>query len=121
MCHNSRDKHIHPVLQKSLEEPIYRLLDNAGLGDDIPAIIASVSGTDGKVYNVLTHELVDPWDNGIIDPAKVIESALSNALSVSGTLVTLGGVIVVPRDISLENQAMLSQVAFQNMMKGGTE
>ena len=112
---------IHPVLQKSLEEPIYRLLDNAGLGDDIPAIIASVSGTDGKVYNVLTHELVDPWDNGIIDPAKVIESALSNALSVSGTLVTLGGVIVVPRDISLENQAMLSQVAFQNMMKGGTE
>jgi len=110
---------IHPVLQRSLEEPIYRLLDNAGLGDDIPAIIAAVSGADGKVYNVLTHELVDPWDNGIIDPAKVIESALSNALSVSGTLVTLGGVIVVPRDISLENQAMLSQVAFQSMMKAG--
>ena len=110
---------IHPVLQRSLEEPIYRLLDNAGLGDDIPAIIAAVSGADGKVYNVLTHELVDPWDNGIIDPAKVIESALSNALSVSGTLVTLGGVIVVPRDISLENQTMLSQVAFQSMMKAG--
>jgi chaperonin GroEL len=112
---------IHPVLQQALKEPIRRLLDNAGLQDGaITAICSEVLGVEGKVYNVLTHELVDPWKDGIIDPCKVIDSAISNALSVAGTLVTLGGVVVVPRDINLENQAALTQVAFNNMMQGET-
>lgn len=112
---------IHPVLQKALEEPINRLLDNAGLKDEITSIVEAIGNSEGKVYNVLIHEMVDPWEDGIIDPAKVIESAISNALSVAGMLVTLGGVIVVPRDTNLETQAALSQVAFNNMMNGGIE
>lgn len=110
---------IHPVLQKALAEPIMRLLDNAGLQEGgITSVASQVAGADGKVYDVLNHELVDPWTAGILDPAKVIESAIGNALSVAGTLVTLGGVIVVARDINLENQAVLSGLAFDNMMKG---
>lgn len=113
---------IHPVLQLALKEPIRRLLDNAGLQEGaITTICSEVLGVNGKVYNVLTHELVDPWTDGIIDPCKVIDSAISNALSVAGTLVTLGGVVVVPRDINLENQTALTQVAFDNMMQGGTQ
>lgn len=111
---------IHPVLREALREPIRRLLDNAGLQEGaITAICSEVLNGEGKVYNVLTHELVDPWQEGIIDPTKVIETAIANALSVAGTLVTLGGVVVVPRDVNFENQAALSQVAFDNMMRGG--
>lgn len=111
---------IHPVLKDALRVPIQRLLDNAGLQEGaITAVCSEVLKEDGKVYNVLTHELVDPWQNGILDPAKVIDTAIGNALSVAGTLVTLGGVIVVPRDTHLENQAALSKQAFDSMMNGG--
>ncbi len=112
---------IHPVLQEALKVPIHRLLDNAGLQEGaITAVCNEVLKIEGQVYNVLTHEMVDPWENGILDPAKVIDTAIGNALSVAGTLVTLGGVIVVPRDTNLENQAALSKQAFDSMMSGGT-
>jgi chaperonin GroEL len=107
---------IHPVLARALAEPINRLLDNAGLQDGaIKAITNEVACSTG-VYDVSQHKMVDPWDSGILDPAKVIETAIGNALSVAGTLVTLGGMVVVARDLNLENQAALSQLAFQNMM-----
>lgn len=111
---------IHSVLIDALKVPIQRLLDNAGLQDGaITAICHEILGADNRVYNVLTHEFVDPWENGILDPAKVIDTAIGNALSVAGTLVTLGGVVVVPRDVNLENQAALSKQAFDSMMSGG--
>jgi chaperonin GroEL len=110
---------IHPVLKQALAEPIARLLDNAGLqGGAIQTVKAVVLEKDG-VYDVSTHEMVDPWERGILDPAKVIETAIGNALSVAGTLVTLGGVVVVARDTNLENQAALSKQAFDSMMNGG--
>lgn len=110
------DLDIHPVLKSALAEPIGRLLDNAGLQEGaIQAARQYVLKSD-KVYDVGNHEMVDPWDKGILDPAKVIETAVGNALSVAGTLVTLGGMVVVARDLQLENQAALSQLAFQNMM-----
>ena len=109
---------IHPVLCSALKVPALRLLDNAGIiGTELLTILSSLHHTD-QVYDVSKHIFVDPWLNGILDPAKVIDSAIGNALSVAGTLVTLGGVVVVARDINLENQAALSQLAFQNVMDG---
>jgi chaperonin GroEL len=110
---------IHPVLKKTLAEPIYRLLNNAGLQDESIASITSEVLDADVVYDVNKHEFVDPWANGILDPAKVLETAISNALSVAGTLVTLGGVVVVARDVNLENQSALSKQAFQSMMGAG--
>ncbi len=107
---------IHPVLQAALAEPIARLLDNAGLQSGAIDTIKSELIQKNGVYDVRNHVLVDPWEKGILDPAKVIETAIGNALSVAGTLVTLGGMVVVARDVQLENQAALSQLAFQNMM-----
>jgi chaperonin GroEL len=110
---------MHPVLRQALAEPIFRLLDNAGLqAGAIQAVKQKILDEDG-VYDVSKHEMVDPWERGILDPAKVIETAIGNALSVAGVLVTLGGVVVVSRDVNLENQAALSAQAFQSMMSGG--
>jgi chaperonin GroEL len=112
---------IHPVLKQALAEPLLRLLDNAGLQEAAIQVVAKEVVTTNQVYDVLNHTMVDPWDNGILDPAKVIETAIGNALSVAGTLVTLGGVVVVKRDINLENQAALSELAFQSMMSGAPQ
>lgn len=114
---------IHIVLKQAFLEPIKRLLDNAGMtATDFQFIVSQIEeGEEDAVYDVSTHTMCKAWDRGILDPAKVIDTAIGNALSVAGTLVTLGGVVVAARDVNLENQAALSELAMQNMMSGGME
>jgi chaperonin GroEL (HSP60 family) len=61
--------------------------------------------------------MVDPLKTGIIEPAKVVRVSIGNALSVASLLTTLSGIIVVPRDVSMEGQAELAQQAFKSMME----
>jgi chaperonin GroEL len=113
---------IHPVLRQAFCEPLRRLLDNAGLQEGAMNGIACILLSHRKkVYDVLNHKMVNPWKAGILDPAKVIDSAIGNALSVASILVTLGGVVVVARDVNLENQLEMSENAFANMMNAGGE
>jgi chaperonin GroEL len=109
---------IHPVLKAALEAPFKKLLENAGV-ENVQELMQQIKQGDGIAYNVVTNELVDAYKDGLIDPAKVIETSIGNALSVANTLMTLGGMVVVPRDIALENQAALSKQAFDSMMAGG--
>ena len=89
------------------------------LSHEIDAVKDSISQDSYTTYDVLNHQTVNAWDAGIVDPAKVISSAIGNAISVASTLVTLGGVVVVARDINLERQLELSDQAFNNMMNAG--
>jgi chaperonin GroEL (HSP60 family) len=66
-----------------------------------------------------THVLVDPFKAGIIEPAKVCRVSIGNALSVASLLITLGGIVVVPRDANMENQLEASKSMFKEMMSGG--
>jgi chaperonin GroEL (HSP60 family) len=70
------------------------------------------------IFDAQSHKLVNATDAGIIEPAKVCRVALGNALSVASLLITLGGIVVVPRDSSLENQLALSKQAFRDMFSG---
>ena len=109
---------VHEVLKAALKQPIINLLDNAGmLPDEIKDIVAMIEKDSDTVYDVLNSKSVNAWDAGIVDPAKVISSAIGNAISVASTLVTLGGVVVVARDETLERQMELSDNAFDNMMR----
>ena len=47
--------------------------------------------------------------------------AIGNALSVASLLITLGGIVVVPRDSGLENQLAMSKQAFQDMLSAGAD
>ena len=49
---------------------------------------------DTHGWNFATSEVVDMYENGIIDPAKVTRTALQNATSVSSTLITTNHAIV---------------------------
>lgn len=74
---------------KALEEPIKQIASNAGVDGGV--IINNIL-TAGKGYtygyNALTDEYCDMMEAGIIDPTKVTRSALQNAASVAGTLLT---------------------------------
>ncbi len=75
------------IVRRALEEPIRQIADNAGLDG---AVIAERAKNEkkGVGFNARTGEWVNMLESGIIDPAKVTCSALKNAASVAGTLLT---------------------------------
>jgi len=112
------------ILVKSLTAPFELLLANCGEDRQSvviafnPTIIDSINNRSlpKAVFDANLHQLVDPIATGIIEPAKVCRVSIGNALSVAGLLTTLGGIVVVPRDTSMEQQKELAEHAFKSMM-----
>ena len=103
------------IMENALREPFKLLLDNCG--EDHESILKDLK--DENVFDANQHEFVDPYEAGIIEPAKVARVAIGNALSVASLLITCGGIVCVPRDSQLENQLAMSKQAFQDMMSAG--
>ena len=77
----------YKIVRRALEEPIRQIADNAGIDG---AVVAErdKNEKEGVGYNAYTGEWVNMIQSGIIDPAKVTTSALKNAASIAGTLLT---------------------------------
>ncbi|MGN0796786.1 MAG: chaperonin GroEL [Christensenellales bacterium] len=74
---------------KAIEAPIKQIASNAGIdGGVIINNIVSAGKGNTYGYNALTNEYCDMIETGILDPTKVTRSALQNAASVAGTLLT---------------------------------
>ncbi len=75
------------ILQRSLEEPLRQIVNNAGIEGSI--VVQNVKGEKGNTgYNAATDKYEDLVKGGIIDPTKVTRSALQNAASVAGLMLT---------------------------------
>jgi chaperonin GroEL len=76
------------IVLKALEAPVRQIAENAGVEGSIVVgkILENKSETFG--FDAQTEEYVDMVDKGIIDPAKVVRTALQDAASVAGLLVT---------------------------------
>jgi len=75
------------IIQRSLEAPLRQLVSNAGLEGAL--IVEEVKKSKGSMgYNVATQKYTDLIKDGVLDPAKVTRSALQNAASISGLLLT---------------------------------
>ena len=75
------------IISRAIEAPLRKLVDNAGL--EAALVIANVKkATGNNGYNVRTGEYVDLMKDGVVDPAKVTRSALQNAASIAGLLLT---------------------------------
>ncbi|HLI88034.1 MAG TPA: chaperonin GroEL [Ktedonobacteraceae bacterium] len=75
------------ILRRALEEPLRQLATNAGYDGSV--VVAGVrSQPRGYGFNALTGEYVDMFKAGIVDPAKVTRSALQNAVSIAGMLLS---------------------------------
>jgi len=76
------------IVARALEAPIRQIADNAGVEGSIVVgkVLDNKSATFG--FNAQTEEYVDMISAGIVDPAKVVRTALQDAASIAGLLVT---------------------------------
>ncbi|MBB5036476.1 chaperonin GroEL [Prosthecobacter dejongeii] len=89
------------IVARAIEAPLRQLAANAGVeGALIVAEVKKGKGNEG--YNVATGEYTDLIKAGVVDPAKVTRSALQNAASISGLLLTTECLIA---DIPKEEKA----------------
>jgi chaperonin GroEL len=72
------------IVRKALQAPFKKILSNAGIDnwfDHIPGV--------NQVYDAKNHKIVNAMESGIIDPAKVVITAIRNATSVANTILTV--------------------------------
>ena len=86
------------IALRSMEEPLRQICGNAG--EDASVILNKVAENDGDYgYNAATGEFGDMIKMGILDPAKVTRSALQNAASVAGLIITTEAMVAeMPKD-----------------------
>jgi chaperonin GroEL len=89
------------LLIKALEQPFRILVTNAGLNADewLPQIKSGKAGSGVDVNK--PNKLVDLKASGIVDPTRVTKEAIQNAVSIAGTSMTMGALVVdVPKEES---------------------
>jgi chaperonin GroEL len=82
------------IVRRALQAPIRQISENAGVEGSIVVgkVLENASATFG--FNAQTEEYVDLVQAGVIDPAKVVRTALQDAASVAGLLITTEAAIV---------------------------
>ncbi len=90
------------ILKDSLNQPFRQIVANAGLNAD--ALLAQVESSkagQGIDVNKPSKGLVDVKAAGVVDPVAVTRQAISNAVSIAGTAITMGALVVdIPADES---------------------
>jgi chaperonin GroEL len=82
------------IIRRALQAPIRQIAENAGVEGSIVVgkVLESTSASFG--FNAQTEQYVDLIADGVIDPAKVVRTALQDAASVAGLLITTEAAIV---------------------------
>jgi len=86
------------IARRAMEEPLRLIVTNAG--DEASVVLSKVKeGKDNFGYNAATGEYGDMIEMGILDPTKVTRSALQNASSVAGLMITTEAMVAeIPKD-----------------------
>ncbi|MGX7589763.1 chaperonin GroEL [Candidatus Vidania fulgoroideorum] len=92
---NKRDSKFNKIgldiITDSIREPFMQILRNAGVEPKV--VISKINKKRNYGFDLVDNEYCDFIVKGIIDPTKVVRLALRNAISVSGLVLTVGGVI----------------------------
>jgi len=80
------------IVLRALEEPLRQIVANAG---DEPSVVMNkvAEGKDNYGYNAATSEYGDLTAMGVLDPTKVVRTALQNASSVAGLILTTDAMV----------------------------
>jgi chaperonin GroEL len=103
-AHKDMDEHERAgwiIVAEALEQPFKQLMKNAGLNPEekLAQVLGQESWNAGFDINDSKKLSLDLKKAGIVDPAKVTREAIQNAVSVSGTAMTMGSLIVeLPED-----------------------
>ncbi len=90
------------IIERALEGPLRQIAENTG---ENGAVVLDTIRSKGKSYgfNAMTRKYEDMFKAGILDPAKVVRSALQNAASIAGLLLTTDSMVT---DLKDENDAV---------------
>ena len=82
------------IVRRALQSPIRQIAENAGVEGSI--VVGKILESDSSAFgfNAQSEQYVDLVADGVIDPAKVVRTALQNAASVAGLLITTEAAIV---------------------------
>ena len=81
------------IIRRACEEPIRWIAQNAGVGGSIVAAEVREAKEKDVGFNAATETYEDLVKAGVIDPTKVVRSALQNAASIAGLLLTTGALV----------------------------
>jgi len=85
------------IVARALEAPTYQIAVNTGVDGDL--VVEKIkAGEDGFGFNAINGQYEDLVGSGIIDPALVARSALQNAASVAGLMLTTGVIVTELKD-----------------------
>ena len=80
------------IVAAALDAPIRQIASNGGIDGSVVADIVSGKPTN-QGYNAYSGEYIDMYKAGVIDPLKVVRTALANAASISGLLLTTDAMV----------------------------
>ena len=80
------------IIRRSMQEPLRQIVNNSG-GEASVVVNEVINRKDNEGYNAATGEYGDMIKMGILDPTKVTRSALQNAASIAGLLITTEAMI----------------------------
>ncbi len=85
---NQDQKHGVEIVRRAIEAPVRQIAENAGSEGSIIVGKLREKADFGYGWNAQTNEFADLFKHGVIDPAKVVRTALEDAASVAGLLIT---------------------------------
>jgi chaperonin GroEL len=90
-------------MREAMLTPMRQIMVNAGLPAD-RYYSTLPSTTEGVGMNVKTGEVGDMLSMGVIDPAKVTKEAITNAISVAGTILSTNAIVTLARSYESKEQ-----------------
>lgn len=92
------------IIAKALEAPLRQIASNAGADGSV--VVEEVKEKGANIgFDASRHEYLDMLENGIIDPAKVSRSALQNAASIAGLMLTTEVMVAELKEDDEEEEA----------------
>jgi len=84
------------IVRRAVEEPMKQIANNAGLEGSV-IVEGAKKLEENKGYDAASLQFVDMFEAGVIDPTKVVRSAIQNAASVAGLMITTEcGIVEIP-------------------------
>jgi chaperonin GroEL len=104
------------IARRAMEEPLRQIVSNAG--QEASVVLNRVKEGEGNFgYNASTDEFGDMIEMGILDPTKVTRSALQNAASVAGLMITTEAMVAeIPKDDSAMGSPDMGGMGGMGMM-----
>ena len=107
------------IARRAMEEPLRQIVNNAG--EEASVILAKVDDSKGNYgYNAATGEFGDMIKMGILDPTKVARTALQNAASIAGLMITTQAMVAdAPAKDAHDHAPAMEDMAGMGGMGGG--